>query len=350
MIQMDSILLISNFLSKHVHTRGIGEELQDQLVEQGWNVLITSHRMNKFFRLIDMLWTIWARRTKYQIAQIDVYSGPAFWWAFLAGRLLYALRKPFVVTLHGGNLPPFSLRHPKQVTWLLHTADAVTTPSTYLQSSLIGVHKDIILLRNGINLTRYRFTARTSPQPDIAWLRAFHEVYNPVLAVKTLALLRDEFPVARLTMYGPDKRDSSFEQVQQLAKDSRLDSQLSTPGSIPKIDVPNKLRRHDIFINTTNAESFGVSVVEAGALGMCIVTTNVGELPHLWTHNHDALLVPPNDPTAMAAAIRRILTEPGLAEHLSRNARATAEQFDWSVILPQWEALFKVVGDKQKLL
>jgi glycosyltransferase involved in cell wall biosynthesis len=79
--------------------------------------------------------------------------------------------------------------------------------------------------------------------------------------------------------------------------------------------------------------------MEAAALGMCIVTTNVGELPHIWTHEHDALLVPPKDPKAMADAIRRILTEPELAERLSRNARAKAEQFDWSIILPQWEAI-----------
>ncbi|MCI0552022.1 MAG: glycosyl transferase family 1, partial [Anaerolineae bacterium] len=57
-------------------------------------------------------------------------------------------------------------------------------------------------------------------------------------------------------------------------------------------------------------------------------------------HERDALLVSPNDPEAMASAVRRILTEPGLAEQLSRNARKKVEQFDWSVILPQWEAMF----------
>ena len=57
----------------------------------------------------------------------------------------------------------------------------------------------------------------------------------------------------------------------------------------------------------------------------------------------DALLVPPNDPNAMAAAVKRILTEPGLAEQLSRNARKKAESFDWSVILPQWEKLINSV-------
>jgi glycosyltransferase involved in cell wall biosynthesis len=53
----------------------------------------------------------------------------------------------------------------------------------------------------------------------------------------------------------------------------------------------------------------------------------------------------------MAAAVGRILSEPGLAERLSRNARANAEQFDWSVILPQWERLLaEVAGSAQSIV
>jgi glycosyltransferase involved in cell wall biosynthesis len=83
--------------------------------------------------------------------------------------------------------------------------------------------------------------------------------------------------------------------------------------------------------------------LEAAASGSCIVSTNVGELPYIWEDGKEVLLVVPDDPKAMSAAIRRILTEPGLAEWLSINARKKAEQYDWSVILPQWEKLFKKV-------
>jgi glycosyltransferase involved in cell wall biosynthesis len=74
-----------------------------------------------------------------------------------------------------------------------------------------------------------------------------------------------------------------------------------------------------------------------------VVSTNVGGIPYLLNNEKDALLVPPNDPEAMATAVRRILTEPGLAARLSQNARCKVEQFEWSVILPQWEALFSEI-------
>ena len=117
------------------------------------------------------------------------------------------------------------------------------------------------------------------------------------------------------------------------------------PGAVPKVEVPQELQKYDIFINTTRYESFGVAVMEAAALGLPIVTTNVGELPYLWTDGEDALLVPSEDAGAMAGAIKRVLSEPGLAERLSRNARAKAEGYDWSSILPQWENLIQEVLD-----
>jgi len=60
------------------------------------------------------------------------------------------------------------------------------------------------------------------------------------------------------------------------------------------------------------------------------------------------LLVPPNDPDAMADAVRRILAEPDLAAQLSRNARCKAEQFDWETILPQWERLLTEVVTRRR--
>jgi glycosyltransferase involved in cell wall biosynthesis len=92
-----------------------------------------------------------------------------------------------------------------------------------------------------------------------------------------------------------------------------------------------------------------VSILEAMACGLCIVSTNVGGISYLLEHEHDALLVPPDDPVTMAAAVRRVLTEPALAERLSFNARKKAELYDYSVVLPQWEALVKTVAQEAEV-
>lgn len=347
-MQNRSVLILANMLSRTHGTRGVGEELACILEAQGWSVKAASSRRGRVIRLLDMLISIWRWRREYAVVYLEVYSGLAFLWAEACSYLLWLLKKPVVIVLHGGNLPILASKWPWRISRLFRLAQKITTPSRYLQSSLAGFKHEIILLPNAIDLSSYTFCRRREAAPKLAWLRAFHAIYSPETAAESLVLLVDEFPEIELVMYGPDKEDGSLDVARSVVERAGISAKLHALGPIPKVEVPLRLALYDIFLNTTTAESFGISVVEAAALGMCIVTTNVGELPYIWTHEHDALLVPPNDPQAMADAIRRILTEPGLAERLSRNARTTAEQFDWAIVLPQWESLLLDVIEKHK--
>lgn len=342
------VLLLGNYLSRTRGTRGFAEDLSDRLAQHGWNVFRASTIPNRFGRMFDILRTIWFYRHEYVIVEIDLYSGLAFWWAYTAAHILRMLGKPFVLNLQGGNLPTFARRYHGRVESLFNMAAAIVSPSNYLKAAFSDIRTDIYLFRNAIDLHPYGFVHRAEPKAKLTWLRAFHAIYNPSLGAETLAILRDEFPDVQLTMYGPDKADGSLEKLWQVAEHLGIAELLTTPGSVPKHKVPEHIVEHDIFLNTTNVDNSPTSVIEAMACGLCVVSTDVGGLPFLLTHDHDALLVPPDDPQAMADAVRRILTEPGLAERLSRNARTTAEQFDWSVVLPQWETLLLDVIERHK--
>ncbi|GJL62962.1 MAG: hypothetical protein NPIRA04_16160 [Nitrospirales bacterium] len=150
-------------------------------------------------------------------------------------------------------------------------------------------------------------------------------------------------------MVGPDKGDGSFQRTQQVAVDLGVSDRIIYPGLVPQAEVSLWMNNGEIFLNTTNIDNTPVSVAQAMASGLCVVTTDVGGIRYLLKHEHDGLLVPPDDPAAMATAVRRILTEPGLAEHLSRNARRKAELFDWSIVLPQWKKLLKSVAKGNKV-
>jgi glycosyltransferase involved in cell wall biosynthesis len=198
---------------------------------------------------------------------------------------------------------------------------------------------DLRLLPNPVSLDAYEFRERASARPRLVWLRSFHDIYNPTLAPKVLARLAAEFPDASLVMVGRDKGDGSFARTRQVAAELGVSGRISFPGGVRKRDVPAWLARGDIFLNTTDVDNTPVSVIEAMASGLCVVSTNVGGVPYLLEDGRDALLVPPGDEEAMAAAVRRVLTDPALAARLSRNARRKAEQFDWSLVMPQWAAL-----------
>ena len=89
-----------------------------------------------------------------------------------------------------------------------------------------------------------------------------------------------------------------------------------------------------------------MSVLEALATGLCVVSTAVGGIPYLVEDGEQALLTPSDDPAAMAAAVRRILDDPATAERLSARARALAERFDWAAVLPQWDTLLREVANR----
>lgn len=344
------VLLVGNFLSASGFNRGVCEDLAERLEQAGWPVITTSRRPARLPRLVDMMATAWRRRREYAVAQVDVYSGRSFLWAEAVCWTLRRADKPYVLTLHGGALPDFARRWPGRVRRLLKPAAAVTTPSFYLRGAFSPIRPDMRYIPNGLSISSYTFRLRRECQPVLIWLRAFHHIYQPGMAVEVLAALRREFPEIRLVMIGPDKGDGSWQSVQRLAGELGVADALQLMGPVPKVDVPQCLEQGDIFINTSRFDSFGVSVMEAAACGLPVVTTAVGELPYLWQDGESALLVPPDDPEAMAAAVRRVLREPGLAERLSRNARKKAEGFDWSAVLPQWERLLLEVASRDRII
>jgi glycosyltransferase involved in cell wall biosynthesis len=340
------LLIVGYFLSETLKTRSVCEDLADHLRNSGWEVITTSSKKRRVPRLLDILNTIWSRRNEYELAQVDVYSGFAFRWAEAACLALRQAGKPYILTLHGGNLPEFARKQRKRVLKLLNSAAAVTSPSPYLYESLIDFRKDLILLPNPIDLNAFLFQLRSNPQPRLVWLRAFHEIYNPELAAKVVAILAPDIPDIQLTMGGPDKDGISLKKFKQTAQELKISERIQIPGAIARKDVGAFLNQGDIFLNTTNFDNTPVSVMEAMACGLCVISTNVGGIPKLLRANEDGLMVPPNDENAMAESVRRILKDPEFASKISSAARTKVENFDWPKILPKWESLFLSVSEQ----
>jgi glycosyltransferase involved in cell wall biosynthesis len=340
------VLIVGNFLSEVVGNRGVCEELAPRLCEAGFSVITTSARKRRVERLLEMLLTCWKHRGSYDVAQVDVYSGPSFLWAESVCWILRRLNKPYVLTLHGGALPVFARREKQRVTRLLKSAAAVTVPSSYLLNEMTAYCKNLLLLPNALDLHQHRRGIHDPLRPRLIWLRAFHEIYNPTMAVRVLAHLKNEFPDICLTMVGPDKGGLTLKNVIATARACGVESHLTVMGHVTKSQVPQCLERADIFLNTSNFDNTPVSVLEAMASGLCVVSTNAGGIPNLLKTEEEALLVPVNDDLAMAAAIRRLLTDERLTRRMQARALAKVEQFDWKVVLPQWQALLKSVAAK----
>jgi phenylacetate-CoA ligase len=96
----------------------------------------------------------------------------------------------------------------------------------------------------------------------------------------------------------------------------------------------------DLFVSSSAVDNQPNTLLEASAVGLPIVATAVGGVPEMVHDGVDALLAPPDDPSALAQAILRILHEPGLAGRLSQAAIANAQRFTWPAVRPQVAAVY----------
>ncbi|MEM9291351.1 MAG: glycosyltransferase family 4 protein [Acidobacteriota bacterium] len=355
--QRPGVLMVGNFLSRHGANPSVGEDLAHRLRELRWDVITTSHRRLRPWRLADMVITTLRRHRRYDVAQVDVFSGPAFRWAEAVTACLRVVGKPVIFTLHGGELPAFARRHPQRVKALLRHAAAVTAPSPYLADALRPWREDLLLLPNPLELERYPFRPRGPSQkslrPRVVWLRAFHRTYRPELAPQAIAPLVADYPELQLEMIGPDKGDGSLQATEAKARELGVQDNLRIVPGVPKSEVPQRLAAADLFLNTTDADNTPVSILEALACGLCIVSTNAGGLPKLLSDGEDALLAPVGDAEALSAALRRLLEDPGLATRLSAAGRTKVEAFDWNRVLPRWQQLLRAAaqaGPKRSLV
>ncbi len=329
------LLYIGNQLSKEGSTVTSIETLGSFLKSEGYKVLKSSSIKNKLIRMLDMLWSTFINRNKVDVVLIDTYSTQNFQYAVAVSKICRFFEVSYIPILRGGNLPVRLKKSPKQSKKLFSNAKTNITPSNYLLEAFKKEgYINLTYIPNTIEIKKYHFKLRNNIKPKLLWVRSFAELYHPLLAIEIVeALIKKNIDV-ELCMVGPEK-DGSLEKCKQLAKEKNLP--ITFTGILQKEDWISLSKEYDLFINTTNFDNTPVSVIEAMALGLPVISTNVGGLPYLIENNKTGILVTPNDVDVFVEAIIELLSNPEKTATLSKNARTTVEQFDWEVVKEKWD-------------
>jgi len=301
-------------------------------------VYTASSVYNQAGRLLDMLAAIWKYRSRVSVVLIDTYSSKAFYYAMLCGMACQMLGVPYIPILRGGDLPARIRRNRGMARRLFGGAAVNVSPSTYLKTEFEKEGFAVRAISNFIPIAKYPYRNRTVVEPRLLYVRAYQMLYNPVLAIRVLKEVSAKYPESTLCMVGPDK-DGSMAVVRSESEALALSDRVLINGRLAKDEWIKLSEAYDIFINTTNYDNMPVSVMEAMALGMVVVSTNVGGVPALIDHEVNGILVDPNDAAAFVSWICRLIEEPAMAARMSAAARKKALSFDWSVVGPQWRDL-----------
>lgn len=159
------------------------------------------------------------------------------------------------------------------------------------------------------------------------------------VAVEAFAIIRKNFPTARLTIAGdgparPDLED----QVRRLG----LADAVRFTGWVSPDDVPETINKASIVLMPSREESFGLVALESGLMGRPVVASRVGGLPEVVRHRETGFTVPRDDPQAFAGAALRLLEDPDQARRFGQAAREHGlTTFSFDRYVDQYDALYQ---------
>ena len=324
-----------------------GQIIADLFAKEDVEVSCVSSKINRAARLAEIIQTLIKGAKAFDCVLLDTFSGLSFITADVTSLICRVLKVPIVMVLHGGNLPQFIRKHPRWTKRVFNRANALVAPSPFLAEKIGVLGYEIKVIPNVIDLANYPYRERSAIAPKLIWMRSFHRIYNPEMAIKVLAKLREIEPGATLTMAGTDKGLET--KVRKMAKEMGLSDAVRFAGFLDPEGKLTEFSKADIYINTNRVDNMPVTVVEACALGLPVVATNVGGLPYLISHGENGLLVPNEDVGSMVKNIKILLENPELTKKISQNGRNLAEKSAWKTVRPELEALFsKLLASRQK--
>jgi glycosyltransferase involved in cell wall biosynthesis len=113
-------------------------------------------------------------------------------------------------------------------------------------------------------------------------------------------------------------------------------------------DVLRLMAGSDVFVLASRQEGLPVTLMEATSVGMPIVATAVGGVPQVVTDGVDGLIVPPGDPVALADALERVVSDPGLRARLGSAAKVKSAMFDVTAASREIEGIYLRLADDRR--
>jgi len=250
--------------------------------------------------------------------------------------------KPVLLNYHSGEAEDHLRRWRRTALPVIKLADRVVVPSDYLVSvfAKFGIESERIV--NTVDLARFSFRQRQQVAPVLLSNRNLERHYNVECALRAFALVLEQYPNARLLVAGDG---SQHNKLRELADTLPLSS-VDFLGAVEPQQMPALYDRADIFVNASDVDNQPLSIIEAFACGLPVVTTDAGGIPYMIAEGQTGLMVGRGDHKALADRVIRLIGDPELASSLALRAREECRRYSWMAVRGRWLRLYHELARK----
>ena len=292
-------------------------------------------------RLLPFLVELWRSIGRAEVVHVFANSGWAWHLLALPAVVMARLRGTAVIVNYRGGLADEFLRTgPRHVKAWLARATLRVTPSVFLLRVFARHGLDAEVIPNIIDLSRFSTPLNPARRdaPHLIVTRNLEPIYDIPTALRAFAQVRLRYPAARLTVAGSGPQRAA---LLQLATELGLAEAVHFSGRIDNARIGALYASADCLLNPTTADNMPISILEALASGVPVVSTNAGGIPDLVQHGVTALLVPVGDHAAMAHEALRVLDDAAVASALRRAGLAEVQRFAWPHVKRQWQSAYQ---------
>ena len=228
------------------------------------------------------------------------------------------------------------------VRWALKRVALLVFPSTYLQEVFRRHGYESVVVPNVVDTSAFSYRYTDPVRPRLVSARALEPLYGTDNTLRAFAIVKAQVPELVLDIYGAGSAMGTLRRaaIAQGTPDIRFH------GAVSRTEMPAVMGTGGVLVNSSRIDNMPHLLIEAFAAGLPIVSTAAGGIPHIVTHERNGLLVSIDRPEELAAAVLRVLREPGLAERLASAGRRESARYSWPEAERAWLEVYSRVAAK----
>lgn len=247
---------------------------------------------------------------------------------------------PLVITTHGSDTSvPFREGQFKKIQQSAAPADAVVAVSSSLQRKLLvaGVQGDIHVILNGVSLPA---SIGKLPKRRLSFMQAGNFIPQKKfdITIRAFAKLHQIYPEAELAIAGHGPEERAYK---KLCQNLKIGDAVRFLGFLPNPQVLERMSQTQFFIMPSVREGFGMVYLEAMSCGCITIGTEGEGIADFIISGKNGILVPPDEPDAIVAAVESCLSDPAYAASLAEQGRVDAGMLTWEKNAKQYLMLFE---------